>query len=69
MEYEQMIWQVNIIMPDLLQLLGSKSLYDVQESIKFLLFLKKTNIESAEEGNNTLFYMLRNYKNAKSHME
>ena len=37
-------------MPNLLQLLGSKSIYDVQESIKFFLFLYKANIESAEEG-------------------
>lgn len=50
LEYSDMIRQINDIMPNLLQLLGSKSIYDVQESIKFLLFLHKTNIQSAEEG-------------------
>lgn len=49
-EYVEMIKTIDGIMPSLMQLLGSKSIYDVTETIKLLIFLYKNNIQSSEEG-------------------
>lgn len=50
LEYEEVIQCVSRITPMLEQLLGSKSQFDVVESIYFLQYLFQNGIESAEAG-------------------
>lgn len=43
-EYMKMIGQIDDVMPNLLQLLGSKNNSDATETIKLLIYLYQTNI-------------------------
>jgi condensin complex subunit 1 len=49
-EYHDFLLTIDILIPNLVQLLGSKSTGDVLEAIKLLMYLKKFNIESSEVG-------------------
>ncbi|KAL4444819.1 hypothetical protein ABPG74_016027 [Tetrahymena malaccensis] len=49
-EYTKMINQIELIMPNLLQLLGSKNNSDVTETIKLMIYLYQTNIQCANQG-------------------
>lgn len=49
-EYLDFITQIDSIVPNLLQLLCSRTQGDVLESIKLLTLMKKCNLESADVG-------------------
>ncbi|KAL4489279.1 hypothetical protein ABPG72_006343 [Tetrahymena utriculariae] len=49
-EYQDFLHALDILIPILIQLLGSKSVYDVLETIRLLMYLKKYNITTSELG-------------------
>ncbi|KRX04791.1 hypothetical protein PPERSA_06425 [Pseudocohnilembus persalinus] len=49
-QYSNFIEVVDILVPNLVQMLGSKNTGDVLETIRLLTQLKRFNIESAQKG-------------------